>query len=100
MKKHCDLQGAVCSYCHPKIFRIMKITAFLLFISVFQVLATGNYAQNKKLNIDLGKTTVAQVLQEIEHQSEFYFLFNQNLVDVDRQVNMNLKDKKINDVLV
>ncbi|MFW5916714.1 MAG: carboxypeptidase-like regulatory domain-containing protein, partial [Bacteroidota bacterium] len=77
----------------------MKLTVFLLLISVFQVFATENYAQNTKLNMDLGETTVAQVLDEIEQQSEFYFLFNQKLVDVDRKVNLNVKEKKINDIL-
>ena len=85
MKKHCDLQGAIpVLYCFQKTIRIMKITVFLLLISVFQVFATENYAQNTKLNLDLGETTVAQVLENIEQQSEFYFLFNQKLVDVDR----------------
>ena len=100
MKKHCDLQKAIPKlYCFQKTIRIMKLTIFLLLISVFQVFATENYAQNTKLNMDLGETTVAQVLDEIEQQSEFYFLFNQKLVDVDRKVNLNVKEKKINDIL-
>ncbi len=86
-------------YCFQKTIRIMKLTVFLLLISVFQVFATENYAQNTKLNMNLGETTVAQVLDEIEQQSEFYFLFNQKLVDVDRKVNLNVKEKKINDIL-
>jgi len=77
----------------------MRLTAFLLLVSVFQVIATENYAQNTKLNLNMGETTVGQVLQEIEHQSEFYFLFNQKLVDVNRKVNVNIKDRKISEIL-
>jgi len=77
----------------------MKLTTFLFLVAAFQVFATGNYAQDKKLNFNLGEATVAQVLEKIENQSEFYFLFNQKLVDVDRKIQMNIKNKRINEVL-
>jgi TonB-linked SusC/RagA family outer membrane protein len=100
MKKHYFLQQAAPNLCcSRKILNIMRITVFLLFVSVFQIYAAGSYSQNTRLDLDMGETTVAQVLQEIEKQSEFYFLFNQKLVDVDRKVNMNVKNRKIHDIL-
>jgi TonB-linked SusC/RagA family outer membrane protein len=44
-------------------------------------------------------TTVREVLSTIEDQSEFYFLYNSKMVDVEKKVNINFKDKKINEVL-
>jgi TonB-linked SusC/RagA family outer membrane protein len=44
-------------------------------------------------------STVREVLSNIEDQSEFYFLYNSKIVEVDRQVSINLKNKKIDEVL-
>lgn len=82
-----------------KIFRIMKLTTYLLFISALQVVASGAYSQSTKLTLDLGETTVEQVLTEIENQSEFYFLFSQKLVDVNRKVNLQVDEIKIDEIL-
>jgi len=88
------------SYCFLQMLRIMKLTTVLLTITVLQVFASGSYSQSTKLSLDLGKTTVEKVLREIEDQSEFYFLFNQKLVDVDREVRLDMNNGKIEDVLV
>ncbi|MCK5137985.1 MAG: TonB-dependent receptor [Bacteroidales bacterium] len=77
----------------------MKLTTYLLFISILQVVASGAYSQSTKLTLDLGETTVEQILSEIENQSEFYFLFNQKLVDIDREVYMQVAEIKIDEVL-
>lgn len=79
--------------------RIMKLTTFLFLLTAFQVFARGTYSQVTSLNLELGETTVENVLKEIEAQSEFYFLFNQKLVDTERKINLHVTDKKIHDVL-
>jgi len=87
------------SCCMLKLLRIMKLTTILLLIATLQVFASGVYSQQTDLTLNLGETNVGQVLTEIENQSEFYFLFNQKLVDTDRKVNIQLSDKKIGEVL-
>ena len=78
----------------------MKLTTLLLTITALQVFASGSYSQSTKLTLDLGEKTVEQVLMEIESQSEFYFLFNDKLVDIDRKVNLTMADQKVEEVLV
>jgi TonB-linked SusC/RagA family outer membrane protein len=39
------------------------------------------------------------VLSEIEEQSEFYFMYSEKLVDVKREVSLNIKNQKIKEVL-
>ena len=82
-----------------KLFRIMRISAILLLIGVMQVFATDSYSQATTLSLAMRDATVQQVLEEIEAQSEFYILFNHQLVDVDRKVNIEVKDKKIGNIL-
>ncbi len=82
-----------------KLLNVMKLIAFLLLISAISVLATNSYSQTTILNLKMDNSTVKQVLQNIESQSEFYFMYSDKLVDVQREVSIDIKNKKINDVL-
>ncbi len=77
----------------------MKVMVFLCIMSSMNVMALESYPQNAKLSLDMKSATVEQVLQKIEEGSEFFFLYNSKLVDVDRRVDVNYKDKKIVDIL-
>ncbi|MCE5346490.1 MAG: SusC/RagA family TonB-linked outer membrane protein [Bacteroidales bacterium] len=77
----------------------MRNSLILLFITVFQVYAENSYSQNTRLTLNLNNVTVANVLEEIENNSEFFFLFNSKLIDVERKVSVSMDDKKISDIL-
>ncbi len=77
----------------------MRITMFLLLFSVIQVVAKSSYSQSTKLSLNLNDVSIEHVLDEIENQSEFYFLYNQKLVNVDRKVDVNTRNNKISDIL-
>ena len=82
-----------------KLLRVMKLTIFLILFSVAGAFASKSYSQTKKLNVDMREATVKEVLNNIEEQSEFYFLFSENLIDVNRKVSANIKNQKIETVL-
>ena len=82
-----------------KVLRIMKLTVFLLLLSVISVFAGKSYSQNKVLNLDMENSTVKEVLRNIEKQSEFVFMYSEKLIDVNREVSVNVKNKKIYKVL-
>ena len=77
----------------------MRLSLFFLLVCVSQILATDLYSQQTKLNLSMSNTRLATVLDEIENQSEFYFLFNQKLIDLDRTISVSVKDKNIDQVL-
>ena len=77
----------------------MKLTGFFIAISVFSALAGTSYSQTKLLNLDLEKTTVKEVLSKIEDQSEFYFMYSGKVIDVDREVSVNIKNQNIEKAL-
>ena len=77
----------------------MKLATILLLITTLQVLANESYSQSTKLSMDFSEATVEQVLNEIENNSEFYFLFNQQLVDVSRKVQVSARDQHIDKIL-
>ncbi len=82
-----------------KVLRKMKLTICLLLISVMSVFAGKSYSQTKNLNIKMTNSTVKEVLQNIEKQSEFYFMYSEKLVDVNREVSVDANNKKITEVL-
>jgi len=100
MKKKYVLKADIHNYgFFIKIFRIMRISAFLLFIGILQVFASDSYSQVTRLTLSMSDATINQVLEEIEAQSEFYILFNHQLVDVNRKVNIQVSNKKISNIL-
>lgn len=100
MEKNRERFGLAVPICQVrKITRIMKLTVLLMTILISQAFATSSYSQGKLLSLRLTNSTVKDVLIEIEKNSEFYFLYSNLLVDVDRKINVDLDDKKIEEVL-
>jgi TonB-linked SusC/RagA family outer membrane protein len=82
-----------------KILLVMKLTFLLILISAISVLAGKTYSQTKKLNMNIENATVKEVLSTIESQSEFYFMYSEKIIDVNRRVSMNMDGQYIETVL-
>jgi TonB-dependent starch-binding outer membrane protein SusC len=82
-----------------KVLKIMKLTIFLVLLSVVTVFAGKTYSQTKALTLDVKNRTVKEVLKSIENQSEFVFMYSEKLIDVDREISVTLEDQKIDEVL-
>jgi TonB-linked SusC/RagA family outer membrane protein len=82
-----------------KIWMTMKLTIFLFFLAISQMMAVETYSQSTLLSLNLNSVAVKDVLDEIEGKSEFVFLYNSKLVDADRTVSMEFKDQKISYIL-
>ncbi len=83
-----------------KVLRIMKLTTFLILLSVITVFAGNSYSQSKSLSLEMKNSTVKEVLRNIEEQSEFVFMYSEKIVDVNRKVSVNIKNQKINFPLI
>ncbi len=80
---------------------MMRWTMLFFFLGIIQTFAAEeSYAQKTKLELNFSQAKLEQVLNEIEHQSEFYFLYNQDLINTDRKVDIQSKGSKIDEVLV
>lgn len=84
---------------HRKKILIMRNTLLFLFVTVFQALAGSSFSQTTKLNLEMKNATVREVLSKIEENSNFYFLYNEELVDVNRKVSLSIKNESIENVL-
>ena len=89
-------------YLHPtlkKLIMELKIAFLIVVISVTNLLATPTYSQVAKVSLNMESTSLEQVMDEIETQSEFYFILNQKQIDVKRSVNIQVDNKLITDIL-
>lgn len=82
-----------------KLWKIMRLSVFFLLLFVAQTFATVTYSQQTKLTLKMQSAKVIDVLGKIEDESEFFFLFNQKLVDVERKVNVDVKNESIDKIL-
>jgi hypothetical protein len=81
-----------------KWLRVMKLTMIFLLVALIQVSASV-YSQQTKLSISLQNASVKEVLKQIEDQSEFFFLYKNENIDVNRIVNVDIKEKSVENLL-
>lgn len=82
-----------------KFFLVMKITTFFLIISTLNVLADTSYAQSTRLSLKMNDVAVKEVLESIEQKSDFFFLYSNKLIDVNRKVDIFAENESISDIL-
>ena len=82
-----------------KIPTFMRIAILLLFVFILQAGANSLYSQSARISINMSNATVEEILNVIEKESEFYFLYNSKLINVDRKASVNVKSKSVESVL-
>ena len=71
----------------------------LIVCCVVQLANTQVYSQSSTVSLDLKNVSVEQVLNEIESKTTYRFLFNKELVDVNRKVTVKVNKQNISQVL-
>ncbi len=82
-----------------KLFRMARFTIFCFFLGLVQSLAVETYAQQARLSLKLENEKLESALRAIEKESEFFFLYNKDLIDVDRIVNLDATNQTIKTIL-
>ncbi len=82
-----------------KFFRIMRLSLFLMLFLVAQTWAIESYSQKTVLNLNMSNVTVIDVLEEIENQTDFYFLFNYEQLNSNKKIDVKLSNSKIDETL-
>ncbi len=82
-----------------KTIRVMKLTCILFFMSVSMLFAADSYAQSTSLTMRVTDKSITDVLESIEHQTEFKFFYNSKLVNTNRKVSLDVKNENVFAVL-
>ncbi len=88
-------------HCHTlkKMMRMTRLVLLLFLLGIGQVIALDVEAQSNKLTLSFETVQLEKVLAEVESRSEYFFLYNKDLIDVDQKIKINVKEGEINDVL-
>lgn len=98
--KNNTLSGRYC-FKNPRfkqIFRIMRISTFLLMVCVFCSYAGNAHAQNAKVSIRMNNVKLDKILNEIENQTDYLFIYN-NQVDINKITSVKVKNEAVAQVL-
>lgn len=80
-----------------KILRIMRITAFIVFILSMQLYAKS-FGQTEKVNLSMN-STVKEVIERLEEVSGYRFVLKSNESILDKQVSVKYTNESIEKVL-
>jgi TonB-linked SusC/RagA family outer membrane protein len=82
-----------------KLIRKMKLTILLMTLLVSGVCATNAVSQVSKVTLTMNNVTVAQVMDAIEDQTDYLFVYNKREVDLKRKVTVVAENKTVAEVL-
>jgi TonB-dependent SusC/RagA subfamily outer membrane receptor len=82
-----------------KYVTIMKYSFFFLVVGMLQAVAAVSYSQTAKLTLDMADVTVAQVISQIENESQFYFTCNTREINPNRIVSVHVQEDDIHTVM-
>lgn len=77
----------------------MKVMFIFFVLSIVQVQANVSFSQSAKVSLDIRNKTLKEVLSGIEKQSDYYFTYNHELLDLNKVVSIATENKELKDVL-
>lgn len=89
----------LCPFLTEKNLRVMKLVTVMLTIVLLKVSAAETHAQRTTVNLNITNSSIKEVLKEIEKQSEYTFFYNDLSIDMNRKVDVNANEKRIDEIL-
>ena len=78
---------------------IMRLTFSICLFCVLQSFAIGTFSQNQRLSISQKNISVESVMQLIEDQTDYYFMYSALTIDVKRTINLEATNKLVPEIL-
>ena len=82
-----------------ELIRKMRITCLLLFVFASSVFAIPGSSQVAKVSISMKNATVSKVIDAIEKQTDYLFVYNKNEIDLMRSVSVDTNNQSVAEVL-
>lgn len=76
----------------------MKLSAFLILMSIFQIHATS-YSQKTRITLEMNDVNLGEVLDQIESKSEFKFFVDTQKINIKRRVSVKVHKERISNIL-
>ena len=82
-----------------KFMLIMKVFSLLLFISLSTASAKVSYSQSTKFTLNLERVSVKVLIDKIEKSSEFIFVYNENIIDINKEISVTATNETVEEIL-
>lgn len=82
----------------PRLTKFMFVVGFLL-TTIMSYANNLAYAQNQTFTFHLKNVSIKTVLQTIEKQSEFIFMYRSDLLDTSKKVSVDADKKSVSQIL-
>ena len=81
-----------------QLFLVMKLVSFILFIGALS-LSASSYSQKTRIDLDIQKTSVQDIIHSIEANSEFIFVYDAVYINSISNRSISVRSKAITEVL-
>lgn len=99
MKKICKWGDGHWWFLSQKTKLIMRLSLGLFLLSCINVLAVSSSAQEARMSVKKKNAVIREVLQEIEKHSEYHFVYDNQIVDVEQVVDVDVNNESIYAIL-
>lgn len=82
-----------------KALHIMRLSLLFLILSISAAIGANAYSQSTTISLHMDNATIEDVINSIESQSEFRFIYNKKIVDVKQKVIISAEEESIYSVL-
>ena len=72
-----------------QILRIMRLTVFFLLFIILETYALNGYSQNQKVSMNKGTATLAEIIRQIEKQTDYLFIVNNHRDTFEMKIKSN-----------
>ncbi|SHI53753.1 TonB-linked outer membrane protein, SusC/RagA family [Tangfeifania diversioriginum] len=97
MKNDC-ITGSPCGGIKKKWGRIMRLT-FLFMVGCMLTVSANTYSQTARLDINLTNRTITEIMEFVEDNSEFVFLYKNEDLDMNKKMDIQLQNASIFEIL-
>ncbi len=99
MKNNQRFYDSLLDFRNKTLFVMKSLTVFLVLFSLYSF--SNSYSQSKKLRIEIKEATLMSMIESIENQSEFVFIYNDEVLPELKKAlgNIQIKNKSIYKVL-
>ncbi len=99
MKNNQIFYDSLLDFRNKTLFVMKSLTVFLVLFSLYSF--TNSYSQSKKLKIEIKEATLMSMIESIENQSEFVFIYNDEVLPELKKIlgNIQIKNKSIYKIL-
>lgn len=94
-----SLSTEILSQKNKRSLRIMKISFFMLFACIVQLIAADLAAQNAIIKLKSPKLSMGQFLNEIENQTDYLVVYSDQEVDIKKEITVSSQSGKVKDLL-